>query len=106
MLKSRLPQIAVEIDIIIGEAVERGAETVKADARQRVPVQSGKLRDAIHVEPEDDGTYVVAGDEDVWYGHLVEHGTSHTAPRPFLVPALEENRDGIVTRARSALRRL
>ncbi|CAM3970141.1 HK97-gp10 family putative phage morphogenesis protein [Psychrobacter arenosus] len=43
-------------------------------------------------------TYNVAGDKtnpggDTWYWRLVELGTSHTAPNPFLRPALYNNMD-------------
>jgi HK97 gp10 family phage protein len=106
MLKSRIPQIIIEIALVADEIEEDGAELVTADAKARVPVRSGTLRDKIHAEKETEGTYVVAGDDDVWYGHLVEHGTSHSAPRPFLVPALEENRGEIVNRGAARLRRL
>lgn len=106
MLKSRLPQIAIEIEVLLDEAIEKGAEVVKRDAKVRVPVATGKLRNAIHVDPEDDGVYVIGGNDDAWYGHLVEHGTTRTPPRPFLVPALEENRDTVVGIARAALRSL
>jgi HK97 gp10 family phage protein len=107
MLKSRLPQIAVEIDIVVDEALERGAENVAHAAQVRVPVDTGKLRDAIHVESEREGKYVVAGDGgEVFYGHMVEHGTTRQPPRPFLVPALEESRNEVVNIVSVALRRL
>ena len=86
--------------------VEHGTRTVERDAKAAVPVATGRLRDSIHSEREPEGTYVLGGDDEVWYGHLVEYGTVRTAPKPFLVPALELNRDPIVSRARSALRGL
>ena len=106
MLKSRLPQIALQVEILVEEAIEEGAEHVAAAARQRVRVASGKLRDAIHTDDQDEGVYVVAGDTDAWYGHLVEHGTAHTSPHPFLVPSLEENRDTVTGMVRASLRGL
>lgn len=106
MLRSRLPQIAIELEVIVQNELEKGAEIVVDDARLRVPVNTGKLRDAIHTDRQPDGVYVLGGDDDAWYGHLVEHGTAHTAPRPFLVPALEENRSEVTTRVKSGLRKL
>ena len=77
--------------------ISEGADSVERDAKSRVPVATGKLRDAIHMDDEqDEGTYVIGGDTEAWYGHLVEYGTVRTSPRPFLVPALEENRAEIV----------
>lgn len=90
-------------------AVKEAAGVVAERAKHRVPVGAPDvhLRDAIHVEREGPaGYYVVAGDNDAWYGHLVEHGTSHSAPRPFLVPSLEESRDDAVEFVRTALVRL
>lgn len=110
MLKSRLPQIALQIDIVVEEAIEAGAEQVADSARVRVGPHrvTGRLEDAIHVEEESEGFYVVAGggDEDVFWGHLLENGTSHSAPYPFLVPSLEENRSDVVDRVKNSLRTL
>ena len=106
MLTSRIPEIILELDLRMQEGVENGARTVADQAKTRVPVDTGRLRDAIHTEPEHLDAYVIAGNEDVWYGHLVEHGTSKTPPRPFLVPSLEENRTGIVKDVRDRLKEL
>jgi HK97 gp10 family phage protein len=106
MLKSRIPQIVVEIDVRIAEVIDRGTDQVERDAKARVPKATGKLHDAIHKDEQDDGTYVIGGDDEAWYGHLVEYGTVRTAPQPFLVPSLEENRQDIVDDGQRALRRL
>lgn len=106
MLRSRLPQIAVELEVTVEKALEESAETVAEVARRRVPVASGKLRDAIHTQSERDGVYVIGGDDEAWYGHLVEHGTSKVAPHPFLVPALEDSRGEVVSHVYARLGRL
>lgn len=106
MLRSRLPEISVEIHVIVQEALEQGAEEVVLQAKQQVPVNTGRLRDAIHTDTEPEGVYVVAGDDEAWYGHLVEHGTAKTPPRPFLVPALDERRSEVIDRVRTRLRGL
>ena len=49
---------------------------------------------------------VIAGDSDVFYGHLVEFGTTHTPARPFLIPAAEANREEVVASVRAALKGL
>ena len=94
-VKSRLPQIIVAIDPKVTAALTVGAEGIAERAKQRVPVATGRLRDAIHVEQDGDDVAVVAGDSDVWYGHLVEHGTSSAPAQPFLLPAAEERRNEI-----------
>lgn len=106
-LTSRLPEIAAELPVRMDAVAKQGAELVegraKARAPDRPPIGEG-LVEAIHVERERAGSYeVVAGDGDVFYGHMVEHGTSHSAPRPFLVPSLEESRDDVTALAQAAL---
>ena len=96
MLKSRIPEIIVAIETELATAAEAGAETVAAAARARVPVATGRLRDAIHTERREDGVYVIAGDNEAWYGHIVEHGGRDHPAHPFLVPALEESRGTII----------
>lgn len=91
MLKSRLHEIAAGLDSFVQEGMKVGAERIAQAAKERVPVDSGALRDAIHTDARGKGVYVVAGDHHTFYGHMVEHGTSHSAPQPFLVPAFEEN---------------
>jgi HK97 gp10 family phage protein len=105
MLRSRLNTIASHLDEELDSAMRIVAERIAQGAQDRVPVASGQLRDAIHVEKEEDAVYrVVAGDSDVFYGHLVEHGAVNQGPRPFLTPAAESVRDNIDELVRAALR--
>lgn len=106
MLKSRLPKIVAGLAPAVREAAGTGADMIVQDAKGRVHVRSGDLRDAIHADEQPEGIYVLAGDTDTWHGHLEEHGTSHSAPHPFLVPAFEENADTIVKLVAGAVRRL
>ena len=107
MLRNRFPLIIAQLEPRMDAAARMGAEAIQGRAKQRVPVETGALRDAIHVEHPDTGTYaVVAGDTDAWYGMLVEHGTKRNPPHPFLVPALEESVDEIVSVAQTALKTL
>lgn len=106
-LRSRLPQISRELRPRVATATRRGAEEIAKDAKNRVPVRSGKLRDAIHVEFKGDADWdVVAGDRDAFYGHMVEHGTTRAAPRPFLIPALMARRAEVELLIKKALQQL
>lgn len=106
-LQSRLPQIAAELRPRVSAAVKEAAERVAQDARQRAPVQTGALRDSIRAERTDAAQYtVIAGDKDAFYAPFVEFGTSRTAPRPFMVPAAEANRDTARRLVRDALKGL
>jgi HK97 gp10 family phage protein len=102
-LKSRLPMITAQLRPRVSAAVKEAAETIAVGAKERVHVDSGDLRDSIHVERTGAAEYsVIAGDENVFYGHLEEFGTSHSPPHPFLVPAAEAGRSvaaGLVTAA-------
>jgi HK97 gp10 family phage protein len=110
-LKSKLPDIADHLRSEVSRAVKEAAQAVADEAKARVPVDEGDLRDAIHIERREAGAYaVVAGNEDVYWGHYVEHGTQasegrnfSTGPRPFLVPALELERTRIAERIERAL---
>lgn len=91
-LRSRIPLIAAELDDKLIEGVTDLAQQVAEGAQERVPVDSGALRDAIHVETDGMEVRVVAGDREAFYGHLVENGSVRVPPRPFLVPSLEARR--------------
>jgi HK97 gp10 family phage protein len=104
-MTSRLPQIVAELPVAVRAALVASAQKIAQDAKDRVPVKSGRLRDGIHVEIGEEGVLVVAGDRDVFYGHMVEHGTTHSPPHPFLVPALEQNRGETVAAIDAAIRK-
>lgn len=107
MLRSRLPRIPAEIEARLEAATAQTAQRVAEAARGKVPVATGTLRDAIHLEPnEHGGVFVVAGNTEAFYGHLVEYGTAFTEARPFLLPAAEENRQEHAKNARQRLRGL
>ena len=96
----------MELHPKVKAALTVSAEGIAARAQQRVPVATGRLRDAIHVEDDGDDVYVLGGSEEVWYGHLVEFGTRHVPAQPFLVPAAEEGKDDTVAAVVAALRTL
>lgn len=117
MSYNRLPQIAATLPRRVQASVKAGAELIAEEARHRVPdappLGEG-LVDAIHVEYTrrkageggGGGYLVVAGDEDVFYGHLVEFGTVRSAPHPFLLPAAEAKREEVVGLVNAALAKL
>lgn len=107
VLKSRFPQIVAELNPRMDIATKTTAEAIAEDAKSRAPALTGALRDAIHVERSKLAEYrVVAGNTEVFYGHMVEHGTSHSPPHPFLVPAAEAQRPALESAARAALQGL
>lgn len=79
-------------------ALAYGVDQIVADAKSRVPVRSGKLKDSIkarEVEGVESGVlYEISADatnkKGIAYGQFVEFGP-HC--RPFLYPAMDANRD-------------
>jgi HK97 gp10 family phage protein len=106
MLRSRLPEIIAELDPAVREAASAGAELIAESAKGRVPVVTGRLRDAIHVQASPEGVYVIAGDRQAFYGHIIEHGSIYAPAHPFLLPSLEENRSLVEDGVRAAIRRV
>jgi HK97 gp10 family phage protein len=103
---SRIPRIADELVPAVSAAVALAADLVMADAKVRAPVETGRLKEAIHVDRVGEMEYMVrAGNTDVFYGHIVEHGGVRHAGQPFLVPALEAERRNAVGIVRSAIQR-
>ena len=111
LTRNRFPHIIHELSRSrtskLSGALRAGAEIIEQGAKARVPVDQGDLRNAIHVEQ--DGPFrvrVVAGDSHAFYGHMVEHGTVRTPPRPFLVPATEAAKGQVLGLVKASLKRL
>lgn len=92
-LNSRIPAIIAGLDERVNLAVKAGAEAIAENAKNRVHVRTGALRDSIAVNEASDGVYYVVAGE--LYGIFEEFGTSDTPSHPFLVPAAEETKDEI-----------
>ena len=103
MLKDRIPEIVARLGPDVAVAVQAGADLVVESAKARVPVSTGRLQEAIHTETTEEGVEVLAGDREVFYGRFVEHGTRYAPAHPFLVPALEENREQIIKLVEAAM---
>lgn len=69
------------------EATGQAAERIANNARSRVPVRTGALRDSIEVTRADEA-YEVGPTE--FYGRFVEYGTWKDAPQPFMGPATDQ----------------
>ena len=87
--------------------LKKGADKVVADAKSLCPVRTGKLRDSIKAEPNKDGSvYVIsanAQNNGVYYGAIVEF--SPKINKPFLYPAMEQNRQQIYDNVSAAISR-
>lgn len=65
---------------IIRSAIRQGAKVIEEEAKRRVPVNSGDLRDSIRVSTRSRRGQAIAtikaGDENAFYAHMVEFGTA------------------------------
>lgn len=106
---NRLPEIIAELPVAVRAALVASAQQIAQDAQDRVaydPNKSPHVRDEIHVEIADEGIYVIAGEQDgAFWGNMLEHGTTHSAPQPFLVPALEENTERTIAAVEAAAKK-
>ncbi|HVJ27498.1 MAG TPA: HK97-gp10 family putative phage morphogenesis protein [Vicinamibacterales bacterium] len=105
--KSRLPQIEAELVAKMDAVAKAVAERTEQAAEERVVVATGRLKGAIHTDHTGEGEYsVIAGDNNAFYAHIIEHGSVHVGARPFLVPALEQVRQEVPAIAKTVLRSL
>lgn len=74
--------------------VQATAEHIAEDAASRAPVDTGELRDSIHVEGRGMASVIVA---DAGHAAYVEYGTSRSPAQPYLHPAVEAARSGYLS---------
>jgi HK97 gp10 family phage protein len=85
-----------------------GALIIQAEAQRLAPVLTGNLRDSIIISFDGGlnssavsqrrfftAVYIGPSRGKGFYGHMVEFGTSHSAPHPFMRPALDNTRDDV-----------
>ena len=81
-------------DRLLANAVRAGGRVILKEAKRRVPVKTGRLRDSLVVKKDRTRPGVVVVHVGATYAarhaHLVEFGTVHSAARPFLRPAFDE----------------
>jgi HK97 gp10 family phage protein len=108
MFFSRIPQITRDMEPNVAESLRIGAEVVAAAAAAGAPRGGGihHIADDIHVVRNGHLEYLVrAGKTDTFYGHILEHGSVHAAPHPFLVPALRATSHQVVDDVKLGIKR-
>lgn len=101
-LRATLLRVTGEAERTTRREVKRSALNIQNGARERVPVDTGRLRNSIAHEIDEDGLNATIG-TNVEYGVFVEFGTRRKAERPFLFPALESERAAFLSRLRREL---
>lgn len=91
-----LDKLVVKLDKIanldISNALEKACLVVENAAKEKCPVDTGRLRNSISHEVENDEGIIGTNVE---YAPYVEFGTYKMKAQPFLQPALNENKDKI-----------
>lgn len=111
-LESRLPAVAAELRPRVSKAVRVAAEVIAEDAERRVHVGPPPVHiiDSIRVRRYEAAGYLVevtATDPKGFpYPFVVEFGGADQPAHPFLIPALEANKDNAVYLVTGALRGL
>ncbi len=97
---------------VIRTGAQAAAQVFYEETKQRVPVETGRLKSSIYqVFSKDNSGDGVAVYHISWnrrkapHGHLVEFGTSKSAARPFLRPAFESVKESAVDAAKDTMAR-
>lgn len=117
-----LAQMNDEVREKVYPAIEETAEEILRDAKRRVPVDHGDLRDSLVVRGNkkkltarveagypktgrkvQKGSKKSAAGARVYYAYAVEYGTKHQKEQPFLIPAFENAEEFFVERTAKAL---
>ena len=98
--RNEFGRLASRLRSRVADASQETAEAIVEDAKQRVPVDTGELRDSIDARSEGIG-YIV----EATAGHagFVEYGTRRMAAQPYLTPAAEAQRAPFIERLKRAL---
>lgn len=75
------------------QAIAKTAHDIEADAKILVPVDTGFLKNSIS---SDIGELEAEVGPTAHYGGYVEEGTSRQSPQPYLRPAFDRRKEGLV----------
>lgn len=119
-LLRRLEAIPKEVREAVKPALEKSGEELVDRMKALAPVETGALRDSLHVTRPGEATppysqpggsrvarenevLVTAGNSEVRYPHLVEYGTTAAPAQPFFWPAFRLTRERIKRRLSRAI---
>lgn len=85
MVGGGLAAVAEGMKPFMRTVVYKVAALVSAEAKRFSPIDTGRLRASIHIEPVDELSYQVI--TNVYYGIYQEFGTSKMKAHPYMRPA-------------------
>ena len=103
-LMRKLDSMGGDVLDALDNAVRQTTEVARGDARQNAPVDTGALKGSISTEYErgaENATGTVY--TNIEYGLYQEMGTVNMPAHPFMMPALNSNKDTFEQLARSEL---
>ena len=88
----------IQKNVMVG-AVRAGANVIRDEVRRKVPIKTGALKKSIvSIQRKAQNGLITfsvtpsrGGNNDGWYAHFVEFGTSHSSAKPFMRPAFEQS---------------
>lgn len=86
---NRIPEIVAQARPRALEAVNAALFAVEGHAKSIVPVDTGALKNSIHVTPADAGTLSGECSASMDYAVYVEYGTYRSPAQPYMTPAAE-----------------
>lgn len=118
--QQRMRAIPKAVRVAVAPALVKSAEEVADMQRSLAPEDTGALKDSITVTPPGQatpaysqpggsrvanelGAIVTAGNSEVRYPHLVEHGTTEAAAQPFFWPGFRLTRKRATSRIKRAI---
>ena len=110
-LKDFFKELGADVEEAAKQALEEGAEIIVNDAKSRVAVDTGKLRDSIHFKKLNKGIKIrIVADaykmdskgRKIYYGNLVEF--SPRINKPFMYPAMDGKRAEVKQKIIDAIR--
>ncbi|WP_440408703.1 HK97-gp10 family putative phage morphogenesis protein [Neorhizobium petrolearium] len=121
-LSRRLEAIPKAVKQAVAPALITAGTDLAVTMRLLAPEDTGALKKSIHVTQPGEHTppysqpggsrvaaenqvLVTAGNEDVRYPHLVEHGTAEAPAQPFFWPAFRLKRKTLANRIKRAIRK-
>jgi HK97 gp10 family phage protein len=121
-MNRRFAAVLRNVKEVVEPALVKGAEEIAATQRQLAPEDTGALKDSITVTPpggttppysqpggsrtaKENEAIVTAGNTDVRYPHLVEHGTSQSPAQPFFWPGFRLTRKRALDRIKRMQRK-
>jgi len=106
-LAAKFKKISKTASNEVEQALINSALMVERDAKIKVPVDTGRLRQSITHQDENFGSQnpAVKVGTNVDYAPHIEYGTSKQSAKPFLRPAFEENKQKILKEIAKAMRK-